>query len=335
MDYKLFVGIDQSKLTFDAAVLHPDKPTEVHHEKFDNDLKGFKKMMKWINSLYKVELQEILFCSEHTGLYSLPLSIYLSEQQAHLWLENPLHIKLSSGLKRGKSDPADAKDIAHYCYTHRAQVKLYQLPGKTILALKLLLTCRTRLVKQQTAWKINCKELTEFDADVTGLITKESKSLIKTFDRKIEKIDAQMLKLVEEDEQLQKQFELIKSVHGVGKQTALFVLVFTNGFTLFDDWRKFACYCGIAPFEYSSGTSIRGKTRVSHLANKKLKSLLTMCALNTIKKENEFKIYYDRRKAQGKSHMSTINIIRNKIVSRIFAAVRRGTPYQPSLMQAA
>lgn len=335
MDYKLFVGIDQSKLTFDAAVLHPDKPTEVHHEKFDNNPKGFKKMMKWINSLYKVGLHEILFCSEHTGLYSLPLSIYLSEQQAHLWLENPLHIKLSSGLKRGKSDPADAKDIAHYCYTHRAQVKLYQLPGKTILALKQLLTCRTRLVKQQTAWKITRKEMTEFDADVTGLITKESKSLIKIFDKKIEAVDAQMLKLVEDDEQLQKQFELIKSVHGVGKQTALFVLAYTNGFTLFDDWRKFACYCGIAPFEYRSGTSIRGKTRVSHLANKKLKALLNMCALNTIKKENEFKIYYDRRKQQGKSSMSTINILRNKIVSRIFAAVKRGTPYQPNYQRAA
>ena len=134
---------------------------------------------------------------------------------------------------------------------------------------------------------------------------------------------------------MQKKFEIAKSVHGVGKQTALFVLVYTNGFTLFDEWRKFACYCGLAPFEHTSCISIRGKTRVSHLANKKLKSLLTMCALNTIKKENEFKIYYDRRIAEGKSAMSTINILRNKIVSRIFAAVKRGTPYQPVLQQAA
>lgn len=335
MDYKLFVGIDQSKLTFDAAVLHRDNPTDVHHEKFDNNLMGLKKMLRWIQSLHKEALHEILFCAEHTGLYCLPLSIFLHEQHAHLWLENPLHIKLSSGLKRGKSDPADAKDIAHYCYTHRAQVKLYQLPGKTVLALKHLLSCRERLIKQQTAWKITSREIAEFDADPSGLITRESKSLIKIFAKKIETIDAKMLKLIEEDEQLQKQFELIKSVHGVGKQTALFILAYTNGFTLFDDWRKFACYCGIAPFEYRSGTSIRGKTRVSHLANKKLKSLLTMCALNTIKKENEFKIYYDRRIAEGKSSMSTLNILRNKIVSRIFAAIRRGTPYQPSLLQAA
>ena len=60
-----------------------------------------------------------------------------------------------------------------------------------------------------------------------------------------------------------------------------------------------------------------------------------MCALNTIKKENEFKIYYDRRIREGKSSMSTINILRNKIVSRIFAAVKRGTPYVRNLKTAA
>jgi transposase len=332
MDYKLFVGIDQSKHTFDVCVFNDGK---LHHEQFENNLKGFKKMMKWITSLYKVEVHEILFCSEHTGLYSLPLSIYLAEQQAHLRMENPLQIKLSSGMKRGKSDPADAKTIAHYCYTHRDKVKLYQLPGKTIFALKQLITFRTRLVKQQTALKITSGELEEFDADVTGSIIKESKSLIKIYDKKIKAVDEQMLKLIEEDAELKKQFELVKSVHGVGKQTAVFFIACTHGFTLFNDWRKFACYCGIAPFEYTSGISIRGKTRVSHLANKKLKSLLTMCALNTIKKENEFKIYYDRRAQEGKSNMSTINILRNKIVSRIFAAVKRGTPYEPNYQRAA
>ena len=182
--------------------------------------------------------------------------------------------------------------------------------------------------------KIPSAELTEFDADETGLIDKESKAIIRLLQKRIEKVDEKMRTLVEADEQLKKKFELVKSVHGVGKQTALYILVYTNGFTLFDDWRKFACYCGLAPFEYSSGTSIRGKTRVSHLANKKLKSLLTMCALNTIKKENEFKIYYDRRMQEGKNARSILNILRNKIVSRIFAAIRRGTPYQP-LLQAA
>ena len=143
------------------------------------------------------------------------------------------------------------------------------------------------------------------------------------------------MELIAADEQLKNAYQLVSSVPGVGPQITCYLLVYTRCFTSFDNARQLACYAGVAPFEYSSGSSIRGRTKVSHLANKKLKSLLTMCALNTIKKENEFKIYYDRRKAEGKSHMSTLNIIRNKIVSRIFAAVRRGTPYQPSLLQAA
>jgi transposase len=335
MNYKLFIGIDQSKKTFDVCMLDPEKPEQLHQEQFENNTKGLTKMMMTIQTKYKIEQQEILFCAEHTGLYCLPLSVFLSQKQAHLWLENPLHIKLSSGLKRGKSDSADAKTIAHYCYTHRHEVKLYRLPSKTIFALKQLLSCRTRLIKQQTAWKITSKELAAFKVDGTGLIIKESKSLIKIFDRKIEAIEAKMLQLIKEDEQLQNQFELVKSVRGVGNQTALAVIVYTQGFTLFNDWRKFACYCGVAPFEYTSGTSVRGKTRVSHLGNKKLKALFTMCALNTIKTENEYKTYYNRRIQQGKNPMSTINIIRNKIISRIFAAVNRGTPYQQNYQQAA
>lgn len=335
MAYKLFVGIDLSKNTFDAALLHESKPGCLQHQQFTNNFRGFQAMIRWIHSLYDVSLSEILFCAEHMGLYALHMSMFMNEKHANFWLEGPLQIKLSSGLKRGKSDKADAQIIARYCHTHQHESKLYKMPGKTILTLKQLLSFRERLIKSQTALKCTSQEIGKLHADQTGLICKESNSLIKTLDKKIEIIEEKMHQLVEEDEELKKQFELVKSVHGVGKQTALFILVYTNGFTAFDDWRKFACYCGIAPFPYGSGTSIKGKTRVSHLANKKLKALLTMCALNTIKKDNEFKRYYDRRIASGKSAMSTINIIRNKIVSRIFAAIKRGTPYQAVLSNAA
>jgi len=162
-------------------------------------------------------------------------------------------------------------------------------------------------------------------------IKKVSESVRLRLQKEIDLLDQSMLDLIQSDEVLKQKFTLVTSVHGIGKQTALFLLVYTNGFTLFDDWKKFACYCGIAPFGYSSGTSIRGKTRVSSLGNKKFKSLLTMCALNTIKKENEFKQYYDRRKEMGKPFMSILNVLRNKLISRVFAVIKRGTPYEPIL----
>ena len=331
----MFVGIDQSKLTVDVAVIDAQKPDMFRHQKFDNNKSGFDRMFAWLSECGVLSLNQVLFCAEHTGLYSLALSVYLAQKQAHFWLEAPLQIKLSAGMKRGKNDKADAIEIARYAMVHHHQARLYKLPAKTILALQQLLSFRERLIRYQKSLKTASGELQELDADITGFIGKESQSLLRTLDKKLEALDRKMMELIEQDEQLGKQFDLVKSVHGVGKQTALFVLVYTNCFTSFSDWRKFACYCGIAPFEYSSGTSIRGKTRVSHLGNRKLKSLLTMCALNTLKKDNEFKLYYDRRIAQGKSAMSTINIIRNKIVSRIFAAIKRGTPYIPQLKSAA
>lgn len=125
------------------------------------------------------------------------------------------------------------------------------------------------------------------------------------------------------------------SIKGVGSQTALFMIVTTNGFTKFASWRKFASYCGIAPFPNTSGTSIRGRTKVSNLANKKIKSLFDMCAKSAIQNNPEMKIFYHRRLEQGKNKMSTINIIRNKLLSRIFATIKRQTPYVDVLKYAA
>jgi transposase len=327
MSYKLFVGIEQSKDTIDVAILDAQQPEAFLHEQFSNTKKGFQAMLRKVVAL-GYSLDQTLFCSENTGMYSLPLSIFFEEQKAHFWLENALQIHLSSGLKRGKNDKADAKDIARYCFIHQHEVRLYKMPSRSILVLRNLLSFRERLIKNKMAMQVPSRELQEMGADLGGMVFNESKAIIKLLDKKIETVDQKMMNLINENEQLKKLYTLITSVHGVGPQTALYVLIYTNAFTLFSEWKKFACYCGIAPFEYSSGTSIRGKTRVSRLGNRRLKSLLTMCAINTMRGDNEFKTYYDRRTLMGKNPMSTINIIRNKLVSRIFAVVKRGTAYQ-------
>ena len=115
----------------------------------------------------------------------------------------------------------------------------------------------------------------------------------------------------------------------------MFTIVYTNNFTRFKTSRQFASYCGVAPFTNSSGTSLRGKTKVSNLANKKLKSLPDMSAKTAIQFSPEMKTFYERRQEMGKSKMSTINIIRNKIISRMFAVVKRQSPYVDLMKYAA
>jgi transposase len=242
-------------------------------------------------------------------------------------VESALQIKKSLGVQRGKNDQVDAKRIAQYAFIHRHEVKLFELATESLLALKQLLAYRERLVESRKSFQTPMKELKEFNADLSGKIIKETNSLLKTIDRKIEKVNAEMLELVKQDDTLNKQYRLITTVPGIGEITAIYLLVYTGGFSRFSSWKQFACFCGIAPFDYKSGTSIKGKTRVSHLANKKLKSILTMCALGMIKTDNELKQYYERRKADGKNSMSVINVLRNKLVSRVFAVVERGTAY--------
>jgi len=157
---------------------------------------------------------------------------------------------------------------------------------------------------------------------------------IKELTRQIDKVEDDLDNIIMKDDYLKKLYELITSIRGVGPQTAMFMITFTDGFTRFENWRKFASYCGTAPFPNSSGISIRGRTKVSNLANKKIKSLLDLCAKSAIQSNQEMKKYYQRRIDEGKSKMRTTNIIRNKLLSRIFAVVKRETAYVNTLAYA-
>lgn len=188
------------------------------------------------------------------------------------------------------------------------------MPMKQLLSIKHLLSLRERPVKQLAGFKASYKEQKRV------LAKNENKTLFmgqekttKYLSKQIRGIDKEMMTLIKSDEKLIEQFRLITSIKGVGSQTALFMIIYTHGFTKFKAWRKFASYCGIAPFQNSSGTSVRGRTRVSNLANKKIKSLFDLCAKSAIQFNPEMKTYYNRRLDEGKNKMSTINIVRNKL----------------------
>jgi transposase len=329
MDYKLIIGIDQSKLTIDAALLRVDLHEQILTNQFENTVKGFKQLMQWIDSVQSFQGSELLICAENTGLYSYPLCVFCKENSLSLWLESPLQIKHSMGIQRGKNDRIDAIRIAQYAYTHRHRVRLYDLPTRTLLELRQLMAYRERLIEGKKSFSTPASELKEFSADLSNMIGKGSNSIVALIEKNIVKINEKMLDLIREDQLLDKQFKLILSVPGIGQITAMYLLIYSGGFSRFEHWRKFACFCGIAPFDYQSGTSIRGKSRVHHLANKKMKSVLTLCALSMIRKDNEYKQYYDRKKAEGKHTMSILNVIRNKIISRAFAVIKKGVPYVP------
>jgi len=166
------------------------------------------------------------------------------------------------------------------------------------------------------------------DKDLLSL----NKQLIKAIEIQILKIEADIEKSILGDQELKKQSELIKSVPGVGKVVSWTLIAKTEGFTTISDPRKLACYCGVAPFDYQSGTSIRGRSRVSMFADKNMKTLLHLAAMSAIRLNNELKMYYQRKVGEGKNKMSVLNAVRNKIIHRVFAVIKNQTIYKNDLV---
>jgi transposase len=317
------IGIDVSKLTIDV-VIHQSKD----YRQFENTNKGFNILCKWALSKSKVNKKNLLFVFEHTGIYSYKLALYLAKKEFNFSIVPGLEIKRSLGIARGKDDKIDAAKIARYGYRLREEIKITTLPSDEIRNLKNLLSLRERMVKQRAGYKASIKEMKGvYKVKDNPVLFSSQKNIIASLDKQILKIEKQMQEIIKGNDELKKQYDLITSITGIGSQTALYIIVTTAGFSKFKNSRSYASYCGIAPFPNSSGTSIRGLTKVNNLANKRIKSLLDLTAKSAIQFNSEMKAYYNKRIEEGKSKMSTINIIRNKLLARIFAVVNRGTPY--------
>ena len=143
----------------------------------------------------------------------------------------------------------------------------------------------------------------------------------------IHAIEKAMNQLVNDDQSLKDNYKLSKTVKGVGMILAIQMLLHTHNYTRFENSRQFAAYCGLVPYPYQSGTSIHGRNKIHAISDKKMKSLLSMSAISAIQHDKELKLYYQKRVEEGKPKMVVLNIIRNKIVSRVFATINRGTPY--------
>lgn len=329
-NYNETVGVDISKLTIDVH-LHLIN----QHKQFSNNASGFKALLAWIRK-HGLKPQEIYFCFEHTGLYSLSLAAFLSENDILFSMVSGLEVKRSLGVVRGKNDKADAARIAEYAHLRREKLKKTVLPSNKVLEIKSLLAIRERMVTQKGGYEASCKEYLSVHkkTDMKVLIDTHSK-LIKMLMQQIKDVEAEIKRIIRSDETINNLYNLVTSVKGVGLVLGANLIVTTNCFTAFENARQYACYAGIAPFPFQSGTSIRGNTKVSKMGNQKMKKLLLMGASSARQHDPEIRQYYLKRIEKGKNNMSTMNIIKNKLVHRIFAVVQRGTPFVPLAKYAA
>jgi len=313
--FSFFTGIDVSKLWLDIAVF---KPTDglVYQTRIDNNVKNIRSFLRDLKKHLKAEITEHLFCMEHTGKYGHAFLTASVLEKAKVWVELPIQIKRSQGLVRGKTDRWDAARIAQYAYRFADKAVFWMPADKTIQDLKDLQVKRNQLVKAYSQLSQENKNDPLFKKPLLAL------------KQGIEVIEQKMEQLLNQNDRARHQYNLLKTVPGIGKQTAMALIIVTNGFTRLTESRKLSCYSGLAPFPYQSGSSVKGRTRVSKMGDKKLKVLLNLSAWNAIRSITAFKEYFNRKVSEGKHKMSVINAVRNKLIALALAVIKRNSPFE-------
>jgi len=327
MYFSQFIGVDISKDTLDAAV-YPAKDKKMDFLHFDNTQKGLTVMMSWLKRR-GIKTTEMVICAEHTGVYTNPLIEFADKKGLALSLNSPLDIKHSMGIARGKNDVIDASRIAEYAYSHKDKLKLYEKPSDNIKKLQYLLTERRQYMRQRTA-------LINLDCAMGKYGTSEtrsrSESAKKHCEKLVKKVEDQMLAIIYSDPDVKRNYDLISSVKGIGLINAINTIVYTNNFKSFETPRRYACYIGVAPFDHTSGTSVKGRTQVSKICRTQQKAELSMAARSAIVSDPGLRNYYLRKmkeKGGGKNaHGVVLNAVKFKIILRMFAVVRSGEPYK-------
>lgn len=325
---KIFVGIDISKEKLNVCMM--EEMRIIHEDELENSVRSIH---KWLARMVRVTgcvMEDVVLCAEYTGRYIYPLTVACHEDDVFLWMEDPTRIKNSFGITRGKSDAVDARRIAEYAVRHQDKAVAYQMPEKELASLKILLSSRELLLADKKKYEAQISDQKHFmSKEDYAEQCRMLKDVISTLQKQLDNIDKRIDQLVASSEKLSHQVELLKTVDGVGQRIAVYMIVCTGAFTRFKNARQFNCYAGMVPFTYTSGKSIYSKAKVSQRANKQIKSLLHLAAVcvATHMKSSDYKDYYNRRVAEGKHPMCVLNIIRAKLVSRMFAIIQRDEKY--------
>lgn len=317
------VSIDISSKTLDICI------------KENGDYRFFtiKNEVKSISSFFKpINDPDTVVSMENTGRYNWNLYEVLAKLKCTVYVIPPIHIKRSLGLIRGKNDKIDSKRIGQFIEKNIKDLTPWQPCSENIKKLKILLSeraSRLKMIQQLVSQKKDyvLMKKTGLDKGLTQL----NEQLNEALKAQIKEIEAKITSIFKTDEKLKQQEILIKSVPGVGNVLCWTLIAKTEGFTTITNPRKMACFSGVVPFDFQSGTSIRGKSKVSHYADKSIKKLLHLGAMSVIRHKNEMAVYYKRKVDEGKNKMCVLNAVRNKIIHRVFAVIKNEKKYNYNL----
>ena len=327
---KSCLGIDVSKLSFDVSliVVFNGQKQPIVINKFNNDAVGLKSFKVWLDEHQVAFDANSLLVIENTGIYHRLIWNFCTTHLLPIFIGNAADLKWSFGIARGKNDKVDSMRLCDYAFKNYDDIKPTTSLNKVLITLKDLLSNRSKLLKQKNAIKQTLNELrVSNDKTIQSLMEKLNKAALDGLQKSIKQIEAELLKIVKQDESILTHYNRMLSVPGIGKITATFIICCTNNFAIKVTGKQLSNYAGVVPFDNTSGTSVKGKSRVHFMANKELKSLLTMGALSAIQAYPEFKDYYERKMKEGKKHLQVLNAIKNKMLLRVASVVNQQRDY--------
>ena len=309
-DIKYF-GLDISKDVFDVC------DNDTNYYQFKNSISGFKKLIKLLD-------ESSVCVMEATGYYHVRLAYYLLEDGFKVSVVNPLKIKryIQMELSKIKTDKSDSKMIQ--LYGKEREPKLWFGQSKT----------QQESLQLSRLLSIYTKQSTQIKNKLHGeaVLGEPSKDVVRSLKRQLKSLGKEMKALECKLEnnvksEYQSSLTLLKSIPGIGDKTALMLLIFTDGFHRFQSSKELCSYAGITPIIRQSGSSIKGRPRISKMGNPKLRNLLFMCSFNACKYNRACKALFDRIVAKGKSKKLALIAVCNKLLKQAFSIVKNGIPY--------
>lgn len=325
---KQSVGIDvaQNELVVSFGRMYEDWRVEIFAFKtFPNNKKGFASLVAWVNK-GAAPCLEVHYVMEATGVYHERLAYFLDDQGCYLSVVLPNKISNYFRTLEVKTinDKTSSEAIARFGLERKLQ--RWTRPKPLYRSLRQLTRERSQLIVQRTAAK-NQLHAEQCEAEGSPSTISRLKKQIKFFDAQEEEIKKEICALIKQDREAQASVELMTSIPGIGVLTAATVLGETNGFELIRNKRQLASYAGFDIREKQSGTSVKGKPRISKRGNKHLRKAMYLPALAAIRHDEGFKGFFVRLVGRHGIKMKGAVAVGRKLLEMTFTMYKSQTPY--------
>lgn len=309
------LGIDIAKAKFDVALLINSKVKKT--KVFDNSPVGFNSLSSW---LMKQDITQLHACMEATGVYGDELATYLHDQGFVVSVVNPAQVKSFSGaqLNRAKTDKADAKLIAQFYVS--MQPEPWLPPPMHVRELQALVQ---RLAALQ---QMERQEKNRFDI-AAPVIQPSINAVLATIQAEIKVVEQMIRDHIDHHPDLKDQSDLLESIPGLGDATIARLLAFIGDVHRFNNAKALAAFVGLNPTVFESGSSVRGKSRLSKKGNAVIRRALYMPAIVARRYNPMIKTFAQRLKNAGKSNMLIIGAVMRKLLHIIYGVLKSKKPF--------